>query len=454
MKSAVENLDPTKVKLTVEVTADELKPSIDHAYKHIAEQVNIPGFRKGKVPPRIIDQRVGRSAVLEHAINEGLGGFYSDAVRENELRPLGQPEVEVTQVPGDDEGELHFTAEVEVRPEVELPALDALTVTVDASEVTDEDVTERLDALRERFGTLVGVDRPAEDGDFVVIDLKAEVDGDEIDAVSGVSYQIGSGNMLEGIDEALTGLSAGETTTFRAPLAGGDHEGKQSDITVTAQQVKVRELPAADDDFAQLASEFDTLDELKDDLREQVAGIKTQNQAVQARDLLLEQIVGSLEVPVPSGVVEAEVHRHLESEGRLEDDEHRTEVTEETQKALRNQIVLDTLAEKLEVQVAQNELLEYLVAQSRQYGMDPNQFVQAIDQNGQIPAMVGEVARSKALAVALRQVAVKDSEGADVDLSAFIGSDEGDAEEASADAFADAAAASAVADSASATDKD
>ncbi|MFC8731473.1 trigger factor [Luteimicrobium sp. NPDC057192] len=456
MKSAVESLEPTKVKLTVEVEYDELKPSIEHAYEHIGRDVQVSGFRKGKVPPRVIDQRVGRAAVLEHAINDGLGEFYSEAVRENDLRPLGQPEVEVTQVPdpADKSGQLHFTAEVEVRPTVELPELSGLAVTVDASEVTDEDVTERLDALRERFGTLVGVDRPAQDGDFVVLDLKAEIDGDEIDSVSGVSYQIGSGTMLDGLDEALVGLSSGETTTFRSPLAGGEHEGKDSEITVTATQVKERDLPTADDDFAQLASEFDTLDELKDDLREQVKGIKTQNQAVAARDLLLEAILENLEVPVPQGVVDAEVHRHLESEGRLEDDTHRAEVTEETQKALRNQIVLDTLAEQLEVQVAQEELLEYLVQSSRQYGMDPNEFVQTIDQNGQIPAMVGEVARSKALAVALRRVEVKDSEGNVVDLSGFIGSDEADADLADADALADSAAASAVADAASSAASD
>jgi trigger factor len=451
VKSAVENLEPTKVRLTVEVDYDELKPSIDHAYKHIAEEVNVPGFRKGKVPPRIIDQRVGRGAVLEHAINDGLGGFYNEAVRANDLRPLGQPEVEVTKVPDVTEtaGELHFTADVEIRPTIELPALDSLTVTVDAATVSDEDVAERLESLRERFGTLVGVDRPAQDGDFVVLDLKAEIDGDEIDAVSGVSYQIGSGTMLDGLDEALVGLSAGETTTFRSPLAGGEHEGSESEITVTATQVKERELPAADDDFAQLASEFDTIDELKDDLREQVEGTKVQNQAVAARDALLAAILDAVEVPIPSGVVEAEVHRHLEQEGRLEDDTHRAEVTEDTQKNLRNQIVLDTLAEQLEVQVSQQELIEYLVNASQQYGMDPNEFVKTIDQGGQVPAMVGEVARSKSLAMALRQVAITDGDGNVVDLSDFIGSDAADLEASSSDALADAAAAAAFADAAS-----
>lgn len=451
MKSAVETLEPTKVRLTVEVPYDELKPSIDHAYAHIAEQVNIPGFRKGKVPPRIIDQRVGRPAVMEHAVNEGLSGFYAEAVREHQLRPLGQPEVDVTKVPGlvpgDTDGDLVFTAEVEVRPEIEVPELDGLSVTVDASEITDEDVQGRLDALRERFGTLVGVDRPAAEKDFAVIDLSAKIDGEEVDTVSGVSYQIGSGNMLEGLDEALTGLSSGETTTFETTLVGGDHAGETAQVTVTATSVKERELPEADDDFAQMASEFDTVEELLADLREQAGRIKAQNQAVQARDVLLEQLLEQIEIPVPAGAVEAEVHRHLESEGRLEDDTHRAEVTEQAQTALRNQILLDTLAEKLEVKVNQGELVDYLVSASRQYGMDPNTFIQTIDQQGQIPAMVAEVARSKALAVALRRVAVVDAAGAAVDLSEYIGSDEDDAAlSAAEDAVAEATAGTAEAE--------
>ena len=440
MKSAVETLDPTKVKLSVEVTYDELKPSIDHAYQHIAEQVTVPGFRKGKVPPRIIDQRVGRPAVIEHAVNEGLSSFYAEAVRENKLRPMGQPEVEVTKVPGlvpteaGEEGELHFTASVEVRPEITLPALDSLSLTVDDVEVSDEDVDARLDALRERFGSLVGVDRPAEAGDFVVIDLAATIGDEQVDQVSGTSYQIGSGNMLEGLDEALTGLSSGETTTFETVLVGGDRKGETANVTVTATAVKERQLPDADDEFAQLASEFDTIDELKADLRVQAGRIKASNQAVQARDLLVEKLTTETEIPVPSGVVEAEVHRHLESEGRLEDDEHRAEVTEQAQTALRNQILLDTLAEQLDIKVSQSELLDYLVSASRQYGMDPNTFITTLDQQGQIPAMVAEVARSKALAVSLRSVSVVDGSGKAVDLSEFIGTEEEDAEVEQAEA--------------------
>lgn len=431
MKSAVETLDATTVKLTVEVSGDELKPSIDHAYEHIGSQVQIPGFRKGKVPPRILDQRVGRAAVIEHAVNDGLPGFYGQAVSEAGLRPLGQPEIEVTEVPAltDPTAGLTFTAQVEVRPDVELPALDSLTVTVSDVEVTDEDVDARLDALRERFGTLVGVDRPAADGDYVVIDLRAVQGETEIDSVSGVSYQIGSGNLLEGLDEALTGLSAGETTTFEAPLAGGEHAGEPAQVTVTATSVKVRDLPAADDDFAQLASEFDTLAELRDDLREQVARFKNQNRAVEAREALMAALREAVEIPVPTNAVQTEVHRHLESEGRLEDENHRAEVEESTRAELVERILLDTLAEKLAVQVRQEELLDFMVNAAAQYGMDPSTFVQTVDRQGQLPAMVGEVARSKAMAIALRQVKVVDGAGAEVDLSEFIGTDEDEAAE-------------------------
>lgn len=421
MKSAVESLEPTKVKLTVEVTYDELKPSIDQAYKDIAQQVQIPGFRKGKVPPRIIDQRIGRGAVLEQAINESLGGFYGEAAREAKLRPLGRPEVDVTRIPDTDDptGELHFTAEVEIRPEIELPDLSGITLTVDDIEATQDEIDERLTLLRERFGTLVGVDRPAADGDFVVIDLTAKADGETLDSVKGVSYQIGSESMLDGLDEALDGLSAGESTTFTSALVAGENAGTESEITVTVEQVKERELPEADDDFAQLASEFDTLDELVEDLREQALVQKKQGRATQARDLLLAEF-DKIDVPLPAGVIEAEVTNHLESEGRLEDDEHRAEVNEEVREGLRRQIVLDTLAEQLAVKVGQGELLEFLLGAARQYGQDPNEFIRNIDSSGQIPGVVAEVARNKSVVLALREVTVVDSAGNTVDLSEYL----------------------------------
>ncbi|WP_173924205.1 trigger factor [Agromyces sp. Marseille-P2726] len=419
--TSVEKLSPTRAKLTISVTPEELKPSITHAYEHIAEQINVPGFRKGKVPPPIIDQRVGKAAVLEHAVNEGLDGFYRAAVTEHELRPLGRPEADIVEWPNEKDfsGDLLLAIEVDVRPEVELPDYEGLELTVDSVEIGDEEVNEELERLRSRFGTLITVDRPAKTGDFVTLDLVATIDGTEVDTASGISYELGSGELLEGIDEALDSLTADETTTFESKLLGGDHEGETAEITVTVTAVKERELPEADDDFAQIASEFDTLEELTESLREQVARNKSFGQGTQARDLLVDKLLELVDVPVADSVIEDEVHRHLESEGRLEDDEHRAEVTESSTKAFKTQIVLDAIAEKEKVQVSQDELTQYLVQGAAQYGMDPNEFVQILSQNGQIPAMVGEVARNKALAIALGKVTVTDAAGNAVDLSEF-----------------------------------
>lgn len=434
MKSAVENLEPTRVKLTVEVTLDELAPSIEHAYQHIAKDVSIPGFRKGKVPARILEQRIGFGPIIEHAVNDALPGFYRDAVTEAGVSPLGQPDVEVTTVPTSaKEGAFAFTAEVDVRPEITLPELSSLTVEVDSLEVSDDEIDERIEVMRQRFGTLAGVERAAKDGDFVVLDLNATIEGEEVDTVSGVSYQIGSGNMLEGLDEAVTGLSADESTTFTAPLAGGERAGEQAEVNVTITAVKEQELPELDDDFAQLASEFDTLAELTDDVRTQAAAGKVDGQAVQARDKLLDALLAAVDFPVPAGVVEAEVHRHLEGENRLEDDTHREEVREEATESLRRQLLLDVLAEQLKVKVSQEELIDFLVRTAQQYRVDPNEFVQNADKTGQIPVFVGELARNKSLALALRQVSVVDGDGSAVDLTPFIGSDELDAGESGAD---------------------
>jgi trigger factor len=425
VKSDVETLNPTRVKFTVEVGYDELKPSLDKAYKTIAGQVQVPGFRKGKVPPRVIDQRFGRAAVLEEAVNDALPKFYQQAVEASDFLPLGQPTVDVSQAPDPkDGGDLKFSVEVDVRPVLELPDLESITVTVDDLQVPEEEVETRLTALRERFGTLTGVDRAAADGDFVSIDLHAEIDGEEIETAKGISYRIGQGNMIEGLDEALTGVAAEGTTTFTAPLAGGDRKGQDASITVTVQSVKERVLPEADDDFAQLASEFDTLEELRADLLSQVEQSKKFEQGLQARDKVLEKLLETVEVPVPESLVEAEIHAHLERESRLEDAEHRAEIEDSTRQAIRSQLLLDALADREEIGVEQGELIEYLVGQAQQYGMEPQQFVQMVDGAGQVPSMVSEVRRRKALAVAMEKATVTDASGNPVDLEELVGGTE------------------------------
>lgn len=428
MKSAVENLTPTRVKLNVEVPFEELKPNIEAAYKTIATQVQVPGFRKGKVPNKLIDQRVGRGYVIETAINEGLNGFYQTAVQETNIRPLSRPEVEITEVPDPSaqDGQLLFTVELDIRPEIELPEYSGLEVTVEAAKASDEDIVKALDELRGRFGTLKDVDRPATDGDFLTLDLTAKVDGEEVDSAADISYQVGSGTMLEGMDEAVTGLSAGESSTFETTLAGGEHTGKAAEVTVSVKAVKERELPDANDDFAQLASEFDTIDELRADLAKRAAEDKLVEQGVEARDKVLEKLLELVEVPVPESVIDEQLEQHFNSEtshsaGADHDtDEHRAEVRQNTEQAFRNEIVLDAVAEKEEIGVSQNELIDYIVTSASQYGMDPNQFAQMLDQSGQVPMIVGEVRRRKALARVLELAVVTDSNGETVDLSDFV----------------------------------
>lgn len=421
MKSAVETLNPTRVKLTVEVSFDELKPSLDTAYKNIASQVNVPGFRRGKVPPRIIDQRLGRGVVLEEAINDALPGFYARAVEETEVHPLGEPKVEVTEVPDVAAGgELLFTVEVDVRPEIILPNLGSIDLTVDEATVTDEDVDAQVDKLRVRFGTLTLVDRTVGADDFVTIDISAEIDGEQVDSATGVSYQVGTGTMLEGIDDALRDLSAGESTTFVSALAGGEREGEPAQVTVTVQAVRERLLPELDDDFAQLASEFDTLEELREDLRNDEAASKRFEQGVQARDRLLEYLQASVEVPVPDSLVSAEVQRRLESESRLEDDDYRAEAEEETRREIKTQLLLDAVAAAEKVTLVQQELVDYLVMSAEQHGLTPNDFAKAIEEAGQVSAMISEITRRKGLASLLSRATIKDAAGNVVDLKILV----------------------------------
>lgn len=456
MKSAVENLSPTRVKLTVEVPSADLKPRMDAAYKTIGEQVTVPGFRKGKVPSRIIDQRFGRGAVVQEAVNDALPEYYSQAMQENDLTPLGQPEVSFTELPLGDGQDLKFEAEVDIVPAFDLPDFSTISVEVDPVTVDEADVESRMDNLRARFGTLVSVERAAAAGDFTSVDLSASIDGEEIDSVTGVSYEIGSGTMLEGLDEALVGASAGDTVEFTSPLAGGDRAGQVADVVVTLQSVKERELPELDDEFAQLASEFDTLEELQADLRRQAEQGAKFEQGVQARDKVLEQMLELTEIPLPDNLVEQEVHEHLEKENRLEDDEHRSEVEVSTRKAMKTQFLLDALVAQNNVQVDQGELIEYIMMTAQQYGMNPNEFAQQIDSQGQVPAMVTEVGRRKALATVLEQATVTDSDGNTVDLSELDpgSGDEADDEtedgETDSDEAAESAADVSVEDSAAA----
>lgn len=422
METTIEKLDPTRVKLTLAISPEEFKPAMDEAYVHISRDIAVPGFRKGKVPPAIIDRRIGRAAVIDHAVNDHLDGFFRKALADNELTAIGRPSAEVVDIPDPKtlEGNLVVDVEVDVRPEIAIPDFSDVEVTVDPAEVTDADVDEELDRLRSSFGTLTTQDRPAKKGDFTSIDLTATVNGEQVDTASNVSYEIGSGQLLDGIDEALEDLSAGETTTFSSVLVGGDHEGETAEVTVTLNSVKERQLPEADDAFAQMASEYDTIAELRDSLRSEVARRKANDQLTQARERLGEALIEKADVPTPTHVVDDEVRRHLEQEGKPDDDPHGDEVREQTAKTLREQMLFDVIGEANDIKVSQDELTRFVIESAYRYGADPNEFMKSIAENRQVPALVAEVGRRKVLDFVLRQVAVKDSNGDVVDLSELL----------------------------------
>ena len=438
MKSTVEKLSPTRVRINVEVPFTELEPEFDKAFKQLAKQVRLPGFRPGKAPRKLLEARFGREAMLDQVVSDALPGRYSEAVTSSDLRPIGQPDIEVTKKEyGED---LEFTAEVDIRPEIELPDLDSLKITVDAIEVDDDEVDSELQSLRARFGTLTGVDRAAQTGDFVSIDLSATVDGKELPdaATEGLSHEIGSGQLIEGLDDAIIGLKEGETRVFTTKLVAGEHAGEDAQVTVTVKSVKERELPEPDDDFAQLASEFDTIDELKNSLVEQVNRVKRVQQAEQIRDKALETLLEQVDVPLPENIVQAQVddalHNAIHS---LDHDEARFAEALEAQgsnrekfdaenrtnaeKAVKTQLLVDAIADKLDVQVGQNDLTERLVLMSQQYGLEPQQLLAACRRTTSCLRCSPTCAAGWPWPQVVEAATVTDSNGDVVDTTEFFG---------------------------------
>ena len=418
MKSTVEKLTPTRVKLSIEVTFDELAPHVDGAYKTLSERINIPGFRKGKVPTAMIDQRVGRGAVLDEAINAALPTFYSQAAKENDVLVIGRPDVEIVELK--DKENFSFTVEVDVRPEISLPNFSQIKIEVDDVKVNDADIDEQIQSLRTRFGTLTTVEKNVATGDFVTIDLVATKDGNDLEGgtANDLSYEVGSSSMIDGLDEALIGLAANGSKSFDTALVGMA-EGEKGTVKVTVKAVKERELPPIDDAFAKLASEFETLAELKADLTTRLTRLKEMEQGAQARDLLVEKLTSTVEIPLPAEIIEAEVNDHLEKEGRLEDDKHRAEVDLEVRTTITREFLLDSIVKAESVAVNETELTEYLVRAAARYGMSPDQFIKEVSDAGQVTTMVAEVARAKALAGVLARVQVVDKSGKKVDLEAL-----------------------------------
>ncbi|MGH3770857.1 MAG: trigger factor [Pseudonocardiaceae bacterium] len=439
MKSTVEQLSPTRVKINVEVPFDELKPDFDRAYKKIAQRVSIPGFRPGKAPARILEQRLGRSVVLEEVVNGVVPAKWAEIVSAGEVHPIGRPQIEVTKI--EDGDHLAFTAEVDVRPEIEMPVFTELAVSVDDVEVTDAEVDEQLDGLRSRFGTVIGVERPVREGDFVALDLSATVDGEEIAelATTDLTYQIGSGELIDGIDDALVGAAQGEERVVTTVVAAGEHAGRDAEVTAKIQAVKERELPAADDEFAQMASEFDTLEELRADLRTRLRRVKALQQGAQARDKVLKALLATTEVPLPESIVGAELEsrmhdalhafehdkqrlgRWLEQRGQTEE-EFETDLRMGARETVKANLLLDAIADAEELSVTYDELTERIVYQAQRRGISPTEYAQQAQESGELHAMSANVRRGKALDTVVRQATVTDGSGNPVDVDALAGS--------------------------------
>jgi len=458
VKTDVEELSPTRVKLTIEVPFSELKSSVDKAYREVAKQVRIPGFRPGHVPPRVIDQRLGRGVVLEQAVNDAVPQLYGKALEDNDVLALGQPELEITQL--DDGEQLAFTAEVDVQPRFELPDITGMPVTVDNADVTPDEVEEFIAGLRERFASLKGVERPVQAGDYVSIDLYATVDGKPVEdaQASGISYEVGSGSLLDGLDEALTGMSAGDATTFTAGLAGGEQAGQQAEVSVTVHSVKVKELPELDDEFAQSASEYDTLGEFRAGTRARLESVKRMQQAGQARERALDALLARIDIPLPERLVASEIERRehsldeqLERVGATRDSylasrdltpqDLDAEIAADARQSVKTGFVLDQIARSEELGVEQEELNAYIVNQAYRLGVPPDRLAKEVVDRGQLGVAISEVRRSKALDLLAERAAVTDEAGHAVDVKAITAEAAGDGEAGSggADAAEDAA---------------
>ncbi|MEY5145581.1 MAG: hypothetical protein RL745_950 [Actinomycetota bacterium] len=420
MKTALESLSPTRVKLTVDLEASDLAPSLDGAYSRIASSINVPGFRKGMVPKRVIDQRVGRMAVVNEALEEAVPRAYDAAIKEHSIFPLAQPSIEVTEL-SDDES-VSFTAEVDIRPDFQLPAYSSLGVTVEPALVAGSQVEDQLDSLRARFATMRAVERPAADGDVLLVNIRGTHDGADVEdlTANALSYELGTEGLLPGFDDAVRGASEGEERSFTFTADGGDWNGQELSVTVTVSAVRERDLPTADDDFAQLASEFDTIEELREDLRSRLSRVRAVEQAYQARDLVLEALVDAVDFPVPEALVESAVEDHFADGHGDGDIDHRAEVTRNARRSLIAQIVLDKVGEVEQVEVSDAEFTQWLINESSRYQMQPQEFADQLIQAGAVPSALAEVRRAKALSLVLEAATVVDTTGAAVDISAVV----------------------------------
>jgi trigger factor len=457
MQSTVEETDRHKVRLTVEVEPDRVDKDLDRAYRKIAQQVRIPGFRKGKVPRKVIDAQIGREAVVGEFLEDNVPAYYREALREHELAPITEPDIDMEDLK---EGEpLVFTALVEVRPRLQLTENDYKGITVErpAVEVSDVEVNDLLDRLRERFAELETVPRPARSGDYVVIDLRATVHGEEVPEATRPDYlyEIGSGEFTGKLDQELEGKRAGEILRFNAQLDErfGERAGQEVSFQVLVKEVKGKRLPAADDEFAKTASEFDTLDELRESLREQLEANKARAADAEVRDLVLQALVDRVDVDLPETLIDEETeHRVLHARERAERagmtleqlldsqgfDElrFRSDARAHATRAVKADLVLEAVARAENLEVTAAELGNEIGQLAQVLGRDVKDVARSLERTGQVVSLAGDIIRSKALDVLVQNAEIAGAEITSEDgegpASAEVSSEAKDASEPSA----------------------
>jgi trigger factor len=427
MQTTVQETDKHTVKLTIEVAPDEFGKDLDRAYRRIAQSVKIPGFRKGKVPRQIIDAQFGREAVLGEFLEDSVPTYYRDALRENDLAPIAEPDIDVEQL---EEGKpLVFTATVEIRPRLQLEpeAYKGLAVAKSSVDVTDEDVERLVDSLRDRFAELEPVGRPSRAGDYVTMDIRATVHGEEIAEGTRPDYlyEVGSGEFGEKVDTELVGKRAGEILKVNDTLGegAGDRAGQEVSFSILLKEVKAKQLPNADDEFAKTASEFDTLDELKATLREQIRENKERVAQGEIRDRVLQTLVDTVEVELPDTLIDEETEHRvthareraeqlgltldqlLEAQG-FDEARFRADARDHAVRAIKADLVLESVARSEDLQVTPEELGREIASLAQALGRDAKDVAKSLDRSGQVVALAGDIIRSKALDVLVENASI------------------------------------------------
>lgn len=416
MKTSLEQLEPTKVKLTVEVEPARVQRAFDQAARHLSQDIQLPGFRKGKVPRRLLESKIGKGAIAQHAMEDFLGEFYAEAVQTEDVRPVAPPELDLQHF--DEEDGCAFEATIQVRPEIELPDHEGISVTFPDHEVTDADVEEQLEQMRERFAEVEEVDRAARRGDYVTIDLTVRKEGEVIEDATAedAMYEVGSGGVTPKLDEELPGSVAGQTLTYvdELPEDYPEYGGQKVEFTVEIKDVRAKELPPLDDDFAMTASEFDTIDELREDIRRNLRQRRMGEARQTLRSQILEAYLALVDVPLPEAMVEDEAESRLQQirdqaeqyglsfeelvEMQGGDPEELTaNIHEQSAESVKARLVLEALAEQLDIEAEVPDLEQEIMRHAYQRNVDPSELARAIDEQGSMGVLAGDVIRRKTL---------------------------------------------------------